>query len=366
MAARFDKLERITVRQSIFSDVEHGHWSTPYIHAAAEAGWILGYPDGTFRPDQPIIRAEVVTLINRVLDRTLAPADVPWGVNPYNDLVSSHWAYGDLIEASILHDVVDWHGTDFNGGAINVVTERFVDEYGEELAAPIVRAGRVEHHPRLFEGYAYYGFVMEVTFIYRYAPGVPEPYAVKIPSVSQAEVGDTILYTVTVGNAESGTYPWRDVVLADAIPEGMTFVPGSVFISGQSAQHAFQDGVLSVPIGDLYPGDQVMVTFQTRVNELAFRQTIYNVAIVSSENVPDLEAPDDGIEIADGRAAPSVTKTADRQTAQVGDRILYTITVENTEAATVDWGLLCRGQKLYLSKNTGNYSVCGVWGGWAT
>ena len=69
-------------------------------NAAAEAGWIVGYPDGTFR-------AEVVTLINRVLNRTLAPEEVPWGVNPYNDLVSSHWAYGDLIEASILHCMID-------------------------------------------------------------------------------------------------------------------------------------------------------------------------------------------------------------------------------------------------------------------
>ena len=337
MTARFADLDRSIAPQSVFSDVEHGYWSTPYIHAAAEAGWVVGYPDGTFRPHQPIIRAEVVTLINRVLDRTLAPADVPWGVNPYNDLVSTHWAFGDLIEATVLHCMIDWHGTAFLDGAINVVTERFVNEYGEEIADPIVRAGATEHHPRTFDGYTYYGYVIEIVYIYRYAAGDPQPYVRKVPSVTSAEVGQMVLYAITIGNTETATYPWRDVVLVDAIPEGMIFQHGSVFVGGLSAQHFYQDGVLTVPIGDLYPGEQVLVEFRVRVAESAFGQTIHNVAVVESENVPDQEAPDGGIEIADGRAFPEATKTADRTTAQVGDRVTYTIVVTNGYRATVDW-----------------------------
>jgi len=336
MAARFDGV-RSTATQSRFSDVEPGHWSTPYIHGAAEAGWILGYPDGTFRPQQPITRAEVVTLINRVLDRTLDRADVPWGVNPYNDLVSSHWAYGDIIEASILHDVVDWHGVAFNDGRINIVTERFIDENGVELREPVIRAGAVEHHPREFDGWIYYGYIREIVYIYTYAPGEPHPYARKTPSVTEAEVGQTLLYRISVGNAETGTYPWRNVTLTDRIPERMIFQSGSVYLDGQSVPYSYVDGVVAVPIGDLDPGESVEVVFRVRVAESAFGQTVYNVAIITSDNAPDVEAPDDGVEIADGRAAPEVTKIADRATAQVGDRVTYTITITNREEATIPW-----------------------------
>lgn len=51
-----------------FKDIA-GHWAEAYIKLAAGNGWIAGYPDGTFRPDQYITRAETMTMINRVLER---------------------------------------------------------------------------------------------------------------------------------------------------------------------------------------------------------------------------------------------------------------------------------------------------------
>ena len=51
-----------------FKDIA-GHWAEAYIKLAAGNGWIAGYPDGTFRPDQDITRAETMTMINRVLER---------------------------------------------------------------------------------------------------------------------------------------------------------------------------------------------------------------------------------------------------------------------------------------------------------
>ena len=54
-----------------FSDL-YGHWSKTYVELAAGNGWIAGYPDGSFRPDQKITRAETVTMINRVLERVPA------------------------------------------------------------------------------------------------------------------------------------------------------------------------------------------------------------------------------------------------------------------------------------------------------
>ena len=74
---------------NIFEDVPAGHWAYSYINAAANAGWVKGYPDGSFRPDEPISRAEVVTLVNGMINRsvTLGKLKELSVKCPYNDLV---------------------------------------------------------------------------------------------------------------------------------------------------------------------------------------------------------------------------------------------------------------------------------------
>ncbi|MFS0724274.1 Ig-like domain-containing protein [Paenibacillus sp. 1P07SE] len=75
------------------------HWASDAIRRAAAAGLMSGYADGLFRPDQGLTRAEAVTVLNRAFGRTpLQGAD-----NPYSDVTASHWAYGDILEASIAH-----------------------------------------------------------------------------------------------------------------------------------------------------------------------------------------------------------------------------------------------------------------------
>ena len=61
----FAKLDK---SESRFSDIA-GHWAEAYIRLAAGNGWIAGYPDGTFGPQRNITRAETMTLVNRVLNR---------------------------------------------------------------------------------------------------------------------------------------------------------------------------------------------------------------------------------------------------------------------------------------------------------
>ncbi|HWI66606.1 MAG TPA: S-layer homology domain-containing protein, partial [Symbiobacteriaceae bacterium] len=78
-----------------------GHWGVGYVKAAADAGLMNGYPDGTFRPSNAISRAEFVTVINRLLSR--GPLfDRPSGRWP--DVTADHWAFGHVQEASIGHD----------------------------------------------------------------------------------------------------------------------------------------------------------------------------------------------------------------------------------------------------------------------
>ena len=82
-----------------FTDVQ-GHWAEDAIKRAAAAGIVSGYGDGTFRPDQLITRAEAVTNINKLFDRRPSAGQVP---SQWTDVPESHWAYGDIQEASVDH-----------------------------------------------------------------------------------------------------------------------------------------------------------------------------------------------------------------------------------------------------------------------
>jgi hypothetical protein len=71
MAARFArKMDMPPLNDSRFSDIA-GHWAEADIQYAAAAGWVNGYPDGTFKPGHNITRAEFMTLVNRMLERVL-------------------------------------------------------------------------------------------------------------------------------------------------------------------------------------------------------------------------------------------------------------------------------------------------------
>lgn len=86
-----------------FSDIKSNHWAKSYIDNAVAQGWMNGYPNGTFKPDQAITRAEVVTVINKLIERTpnKAQIDAEVGETPrFSDLPKTFWAYYDVIEAS--------------------------------------------------------------------------------------------------------------------------------------------------------------------------------------------------------------------------------------------------------------------------
>ena len=107
IASRFDEL--ITGEPVIFTDVTDSYWAKDYISSAAAKGWIKGYPDGTFKPGNYIIRAEVVSLVNRMLERSSDRSYVDSNknkLNQYVDLTSKHWAYYDIMEATNSHDYV--------------------------------------------------------------------------------------------------------------------------------------------------------------------------------------------------------------------------------------------------------------------
>ena len=106
IAARFD--DKNTNNTSNFSDIA-SHWAKDEIGVAANKGWINGYPDSTFRPDQYITRAEAMTLVNRVLNRLPEKSEdllddmIKWPDNAD----ASVWYYLAVQEATNSHDYSD-------------------------------------------------------------------------------------------------------------------------------------------------------------------------------------------------------------------------------------------------------------------
>lgn len=88
--------------EDLFSDIG-GHWSADEVNKAANVGWITGYEDGTFRPDQYITRAEAMTLINRVLYRLVEEDGLRDDMITWVDNTPGEWYYANVQEATNSH-----------------------------------------------------------------------------------------------------------------------------------------------------------------------------------------------------------------------------------------------------------------------
>ncbi|MDR3120354.1 MAG: S-layer homology domain-containing protein, partial [Clostridiales bacterium] len=100
MVSGFDDME--TTEANRFGDTA-GHWAAAYINNVAAKGWVSGYPDGTYKPDDNMTRAEVVTVVNRMLYRGIEVEDIPQWAPTFGDITPAHWAYTAVIEAAVGH-----------------------------------------------------------------------------------------------------------------------------------------------------------------------------------------------------------------------------------------------------------------------
>lgn len=87
-----------------FTDIASNDWYYSAVTSAVSYGWITGYSDGTFRPYATITRAEVATIVNRMLART-ADRDFVDGsaVTHFDDVPNTYWAYYSIAEATNAH-----------------------------------------------------------------------------------------------------------------------------------------------------------------------------------------------------------------------------------------------------------------------
>lgn len=91
---------------NVFSDVHSGDWFYEAVVGSIQYGWIEGYEDGTFRPENRITRVEVTSIVNKMLGR-FADREFVAGhadeLNSFSDVTSTHWGYYHIVEATNSH-----------------------------------------------------------------------------------------------------------------------------------------------------------------------------------------------------------------------------------------------------------------------
>ena len=104
LAAMLAKFSETTGAANYFNDVSAKYWAANAIAICAKLGWITGYPDGTFRPDKNVTRAELMAMINRATGRAPKSADafLP-GMKTWSDNTADKWYYLDVQEATNSH-----------------------------------------------------------------------------------------------------------------------------------------------------------------------------------------------------------------------------------------------------------------------
>ncbi len=111
IAMRFTDLE--TGGENCFSDVSPDDWFYEQVTGAIQYGWINGYEDGTFRPHNTITRAEVTTIVNRMLARAADKDYVDLHADElrrFPDVSGDSWAYYQIAAATNSHDYTEENG----------------------------------------------------------------------------------------------------------------------------------------------------------------------------------------------------------------------------------------------------------------
>ena len=112
IASRFEKL---TEGSKSFTDVPDTHWAARYINFAATRGWVTGYSDGAFKPENSISRAEVAAVTCRLLERSADQSYIRSHLKElrtFADMTERHWAYWYVMEAANGHDYTKSGGSE--------------------------------------------------------------------------------------------------------------------------------------------------------------------------------------------------------------------------------------------------------------
>ncbi len=157
--------------------------------------------------------------------------------------------------------------------------------------------------------------------------------AQKSTNVSTVDIGQDIVYTVTITN--SGNVSATNVIFTDLIPDGTSFEPNSFTLNGTSIPNA--NIITGVPIGDIAPNQSVIVAFHINANEIPPINPITNQASVSFQHIVNPANPPVSKNITSNNVTTKIEsailttiKIGDKTFATIGDTITYTTTITNT------------------------------------
>ncbi|MGE6309716.1 DUF7507 domain-containing protein [Bacillus cereus] len=157
--------------------------------------------------------------------------------------------------------------------------------------------------------------------------------AQKNSNVSTVDIGQDIVYTVTITN--SGNVSATNVIFTDLIPDGTSFEPNSFTLNGTSIPNA--NIITGVPIGDIAPNQSVIVAFHINANGIPPINPITNQASVSFQHIVNPANPPVSKNITSNSVSTKIEsailntiKIGDKAFTTIGDTITYTTTITNT------------------------------------
>lgn len=122
IVARFN--DAVIKEGSPYTDIA-GHWAESYIITAAKQGWLEGYSDGTFRPDVNITRADAIQIVNRLLVRSVDKDGISADATQFKDNAEGSKYYYDILEATNSHEFERAEG-EYNEKWTKVLTENLI------------------------------------------------------------------------------------------------------------------------------------------------------------------------------------------------------------------------------------------------
>ncbi|MDD3269927.1 MAG: S-layer homology domain-containing protein [Syntrophomonadaceae bacterium] len=147
--ARLKELTPAGTAGLVFNDVPSGHWAESFIAATSQGGYMEGFADGSFHPDEELSRAQGIAAIMRLVYKTLNPAVLP----PLDDMNASHWAAEAMATALAAGMLESTEGKIFPGQALSrgelarclaIMLTRHPELYGAALPGKIkATAGEV-------------------------------------------------------------------------------------------------------------------------------------------------------------------------------------------------------------------------------
>ncbi|MFP5528370.1 isopeptide-forming domain-containing fimbrial protein [Peptococcus simiae] len=155
----------------------------------------------------------------------------------------------------------------------------------------------------------------------------------KVVDKKEAEVGDTIKYTIKVDADKTSKTRAKNVVVTDTIPMGLEFKPGTLQVDGKffgDIEYNADSRELKVPVGDIEVEKSKTITFDAQVTKDAFDMELKNVATGKGTNTDPKKSKDDTAitKVKDGKAYLDISKEVNKKEAKVGDTLTYTVKVK--------------------------------------